>query len=238
MKPVAILWDYDGTLINSCHKNMVVNRELFTYFNPNIDPPKWPEALTSIDKYQQATCQISDWRDLYHKCFGLSQEQTLQAGEMWRDYQLKNQTPLELFGGIPEIVRNFSSIAQGICSLNDTQNIQTMLKGKNLDDCFQAIVGHDRVDLEKQKPHPEAFFLCLNEMQIEDKEGVIFYIGDNMVDVHFARNAEQSLRKHGKNFTVKAIAASYSGTDPSTWEMSPDYVAKAVADIAKFIPNL
>ena len=46
MSVSAILWDYDGTIVNSVKKNMAVTVEVLKYFDPQIEQ-YLPKELTS-----------------------------------------------------------------------------------------------------------------------------------------------------------------------------------------------
>ena len=230
----AILWDYDGTLMDSRHKNLSVNKEIFAKIKPDHKQEEWPLAFTSVDHYQKAVYLSKDWRDIYIHHLGFTEAEALKAGSMWKEYQLKNQTAIELFEGIPKIVQCFEKVPQGICSLNSADNIIAMLQQNKIEHCFKSVVGFDTISQDKPKPYPDSFLHCLNEMNV-DGEGIIFYIGDHQEDVRFARNAEIALKKLDKDVRVLSIAAAYGGGEPSEWEMQPDYTAHSVENIAEFI---
>ena len=237
MKPTAILWDYDGTLMDSVHKNFTVNKEIVRYLNPGIEPDNSPAALTSLDAYIEIVHKSSNWIEIYIEDFGLKPEQAIQAGKLWSEYHLTNKTPSNLFAGVSEIVKSFADIPQGICSLNCVNNINVMLQANNMDNYFSSVVGHNSIAIEKAKPHPDAFIHCLNEMGVTE-EGTIFYIGDHQDDTRFAKNAEQVLKKKNKDIRVLSIAAAYSGAKPNSWDIKPDYTVNSVAEIKKIISDL
>ncbi len=234
MKLSAILWDYDGTLMDSRHKNLSVNKEIFAKIKPDFKQEDWPVAFSSVDHYQNVVYQSKDWRDMYMDHLGFTEAEALKAGSMWKEYQLKNQTAVTLFEGIPKIVKDFESVPQGICSLNSADNIVSMLEQHNIAHCFKSVVGFDTISQDKPKPYPDAFLHCLNEMNV-DGEGTIFYIGDHQEDTRFARNAEIALREADKDVRVLSIAAVYGGGEPSEWELQPDYTAHSVENIVQFI---
>jgi HAD superfamily hydrolase (TIGR01549 family) len=234
MKLTAILWDYDGTLIDSRHKNLSVNKEIFAKIKPNLQQESWPIAFSSIEHYQNAVYQSKDWREIYTDHLGLTEAEALAAGGMWTEYHMKNQTEVTLFDGISSVVKSLKNIPQGICSLNSSENIIAILKRNKIDHCFKSVVGFDTISLDKPKPYPDSFLHCLNEMNVSG-EGTIFYIGDHQEDIHFARNAGVALQKKNKDVQVLSIAAAYSGVDPSSWNIQPDFIATSAIDISCFI---
>lgn len=234
MKLTAILWDYDGTLMDSRHKNLAVNKEIFAKIKPEVKQEEWPAAFSSIDHYQKAIYQSKDWLETYTEHLGFTEAEAYKAGGMWNEHQLKNDTAMTLFVGIPEIIKKFEAIPQGICSLNTSDNIIAMLQRHKVAHHFKSILGFDAASKDKPKPYPDSFLHCLNEMNV-DGEGTIFYIGDHQEDTRFARNAEIALKKKNKDVQVYSIAAAYGGADLSMWDIQPDFTAHSVDDVAQII---
>ena len=230
----AILWDYDGTLADGSYKNFMITREIISAVNSSIGTDKWPWALSSFENYKVANHQTTNWRDLYMEYFGLSERQTNEAGPLWSKFQLENKTPVEIIKGIPQLIKNLSSIPQGICSQNCPTNIKKVLEHNKSGHHFSSIVGYNSIPITKQKPDPESFILCLEQMQIT-VDGTILYIGDHQEDTRFARNAESVLQNNGKKPRILSIAACYSGADPDLWDIQPDYKAYSVDDIISII---
>ena len=231
MKPLAVVWDYDGTLMNSIYKNFIVTREIVSYMNPNKE---WPEGLASFENYVNVVSKTLDWRFFFVESFGLTEKQASKVSDYWCEYQMNNNTPTELFDGISEVVKKLGNVPHAICSLNSSVNIRHMLQKYDIEHYFTSIIGFDNVETDQHKPFPDAFLQCLKSINIEN-EGLVYYIGDHEEDMHFARNTEIALKQKGKNISVKSIAASYSGVDYSTWNIKPDYVAHSVREIASFI---
>ena len=102
----AILWDYDGTLMDSSKKSIEVSLEVLSHFIPDVYE-NIPKPLSSRENFQETYGRISDWVELYHVCYGLNDEQTRMAVEMWGEVQLRNKTEAELYSGIPEILEHF-----------------------------------------------------------------------------------------------------------------------------------
>ena len=67
----AILWDYDGTLMDSSKKSIEVSLEVLSRFIPDIYE-NIPEPLSSRENFQETYGRISDWVELYHVCYGLN----------------------------------------------------------------------------------------------------------------------------------------------------------------------
>ena len=95
----AILWDYDGTLMDSSKKSIEVSLEVLSHFIPDVYE-NIPEPLSTRENFQETYGRISDWVELYHVCYGLNDEQTRMAVEMWGEVQANsgNSEKLYFFG--------------------------------------------------------------------------------------------------------------------------------------------
>ncbi len=65
MKLAAVLWDYDGTLMDSCHKNLSVNQDIFSFLKPEIEKSEWPVSIQSIAEYRKAVSETLNWLHFY-----------------------------------------------------------------------------------------------------------------------------------------------------------------------------
>ncbi|ABX43693.1 HAD family hydrolase [Lachnoclostridium phytofermentans] len=243
MRLAAILWDYDGTLVDSTKKNIRVTKEVLKHFIPEIEQ-HMPIALTSIDEYQKANYKYKNWKELYEHAYGLSMEQIEEAGKLWSPYQLQDDLNAELFQGLLEIIPRLPVKAQGICSQNSSKNIENTLDSYGLASFFPVIIGVDEVGFNEQKPNPSGYLKCLSKLGVDYEDSVLIYIGDHAEDVIFAKNAEkcllEQLSEKNTNSTVKiiTIGVNYSGSDASTWVVKPDYVVTSPKEIESIITEI
>ncbi len=244
MELKAILWDYDGTLVDSTRKNIRVTKEVLKHFIPEFEK-HIPKALTSVEEYQKANYKYKNWKELYEQAYGLTIEQIEQAGKLWSPYQLQDDSIPELFEGLLDIIPHLPVKAQGICSQNGAKSIESTLASYGLTSFFQAIIGVDEVGFGEQKPNPAGFLKCLAKLGIKDYEdSILIYIGDHAEDVVFAKNAEKCLLEklniENKNSTVTVITigVNYSGTEVLAWGMKPDYVVTVPKDIERIISEI
>jgi len=94
----AVIWDYDGTLADTRAKNWGVTRHIvrrFTGTNPDEI-----EGLSSLEAYTRALHRTHSWRRLYVDEFGLSEQDTNEAGRLWTEYQLMDPTVTPVYDGI------------------------------------------------------------------------------------------------------------------------------------------
>jgi phosphoglycolate phosphatase-like HAD superfamily hydrolase len=77
----AVVWDFDGTLVDSRRRNYnVVRRIMAEVAQRPLD--SFP-ALRDWHVYDQVNRSYANWRDLYAREFGFSEEETDRVGRMW-----------------------------------------------------------------------------------------------------------------------------------------------------------
>ena len=163
MKVDAILWDYDGTLVNSVPKNIDITKQILSVVAPRLTGLKLPKYLKTEEKYHIANHRSKNWQDLYINFYGMTESEMLKAGDLWTEHQLKNLTPVELFFGIKETIHQIS-LPQGICSQNSSENINQVLENYKLSHKFNSIIGYDDIPGNMQKPSPFSGIKCLNQI--------------------------------------------------------------------------
>ena len=233
-KILAIIWDYDGTLVDSRQKNLNVTRKIISKILKG-DPTDIP-ALGSLSNYHQAHIKATNWREFYKESFGLTEEQTDDAGRMWTGYKLEDQTSIPLIDGVGEAIISLRSFPQGIVSQNSRSIIAKYLEGNNLLSYFHEIIGYEQVDLKRQKPYPDGLLMCIERLT-NSGSGYILYIGDHETDIQCALNANNILIETNRDIKIISIGAFYGfDVDTSSWSVLPDYQVQNAADI-KSIAN-
>ncbi len=228
----AILWDYDGTLVNSAPKNISVTKDILSEVAPHLCGINLPEHLKSESRYHDANHAAENWRDLYTGFFGLTHEEADLAGSLWSKHQRRNTTPVALFDGIIDVIRMFAHIPHGICSQNSAANILALLDTVLITSYFKLVVGYEEVPFNRQKPASDAGLICLDRIFGEVRNKTLLVIGDHEVDVMFARNISSDI--DGSN-TVISIAVLYSGAEPEEWGHQPDIVISRPEELADFL---
>lgn len=235
-KILAIIWDYDGTLVDSRRKNLNVTRKIVSKILKG-DPSEIP-ALSSLSNYHHAHIKATNWREFYEESFGLTEEQTDEAGRMWTEFQIKDNTPIPLMDGVEDVIFSLNKYPQGIVSQNSRSNIIRYLKEKNLLSYFKDIVGYEEVSMERQKPIPDGLLLCIERLT-DFKPGYVFYIGDHETDVRCAFNANNILKKNNAGLKIISLGAFYGfDVDRSEWSVLPDHKIQSAGDIIDVIDNL
>ncbi len=100
MKLDAVLWDYDGTLVNSVPKNIDITKTILSIVAPHLTGESLPKYLMDEDAYHEANHGAKNWQELYTDYYGLTHDEMILAGSMWAEHQETNTTEVILFDGI------------------------------------------------------------------------------------------------------------------------------------------
>lgn len=232
----AIIWDYDGTLVDTRRKNLEVTREIMQeVVGEALDTYK---VLQSLDYYQSANENSKNWRELYKTYFQLSDAQINKAGAMWKEYQVKNETEVSLFKNIRHVLNELNEYPHGIVSQNAYDNIVSSLTTQKIQSLFSKVIGYEEVSYDQQKPDPTGLLACIKHLT-DFNEGLVVYIGDHETDIQCAYLANNRLKEAGKNLQVISIAALYGlSTDTESWRYKPDFEACDTSDICLTIREL
>jgi len=217
----AVIWDYDGTLVDTRAKNWGITRELVRQFTGT--DPDTIDGLSSLEGYTRALHRNHNWRQLYVGEFGMSEEMTSEAGRMWTEYQLADDTAAPVYDGIKAALDQLTSVPHGIVSMNSRTNIERSLARDGLLNRFQLVIGYEEVSAERQKPAPDGLIMCLEHIT-GFAPGHVVYVGDHQVDIECVRNANEVLAADGHDIRVFAVGAAYGiGAEFGAWPEDPDY---------------
>jgi len=229
----AIIWDYDGTLVDTRQKNLNVSRKIID----KISEAGWNNfaVLQFLENYHMAHTKATNWREFYKQSFGFNDNQIDEAGKMWTGYQLEDQTKIPLIDGVEDVIKSLQSYPQGIVSQNSREIIYKYLKEKNLISYFNTVIGYEEVELSRQKPFPDGLLMCVDKLT-DSKPGVVIYIGDHETDARCAENANNILIDSKKDIKIVSVGAFYGfNVNTSEWKLQPDYKAMKAEDIINII---
>ena len=232
----AIIWDYDGTLVDTLHKNLMVTRNIINSII--ADDAEEFAVLRSLENYYHANRRNTNWRELYRQEFNLTEKEIDEVGRLWTTYQLNDDTEVNCYEGIETVISELAEFPHGIVSQNSRSSIAKNLAKMNMLSYFKYIVGYEEVDIKKQKPEPDGLIWCMKKLSAL-KSGYVCYIGDHETDVQCVRAANRVLQDKNVKVKIFSIAASYdSGSETSTWSVRPDFEARKVEDIVEIVDHI
>ena len=234
-RDTAVIWDFDGTLVDSHRKNLQVNRAIIHRLTGRRAASF--TALSSIRAYEQAVARARNWREFYAREFDLRDSDVERAGELWPELQRSDQTPHPPFAGVPEALDELSDLPHGILSQNDSLVINASLEASGLSGHFTVVLGHSELGPRHQKPAAGGLLRCMDALQLEEAAQV-FFIGDHVTDTMCASNARTALIEAGSSLEVVSVGAFFGGVvGEEAWEVPPDRIARAPSEIVDIVRN-
>ncbi|MBI3981759.1 MAG: HAD family hydrolase [Gemmatimonadetes bacterium] len=232
----AVVWDFDGTLVDSRRRNYnVVRRIMAEVAQRPLD--SFP-ALRDWSVYDQVNRSYANWRDLYAREFGFSEEETDRVGRMWTRYQMEDDTVAPVFDGVATVLAALAFVPHGIVSMNGRHQIARSLREANLQDRFRHIVGWEDVDIRRQKPAPDGLLDCLRALTA-CAPGMMLYLGDHQTDIRCAHNARAALAETDTPVEIVTVAVSFTGSmEFDNWPHRPDYAARHPHDVIEVARRL
>jgi HAD superfamily hydrolase (TIGR01509 family) len=168
----AVLFDWDGTLVNSAEASFLCYRDVFGGFG------------IAFDRDTYAATYSPNWVRTY-SAVGLPEDVWAEADRRWVQSYCREAIPL--FEGVRREVERLAAagLVQGLVTSGDRSRVERELLAHGLASFFSTLVcGSDQV---AKKPDPEALLLALQRLRVPPGRAV--YIGDSPEDVEMARSA-------------------------------------------------
>jgi len=167
----GVLFDWDGTLINSYHADTSSYLAMFKEMGI-----AW--GLEELEKHYSP-----NWYQVY-RAAGLPRKRWEDADRAWRAHYAKHKPKL-IAGARRVLARVGSAHPLGLVTSGDRDRVIRQLREFRLTTLFAARVCSG--DTRRKKPHPEPLRLALRQMQLAPAACV--YVGDAPQDVEMAQRA-------------------------------------------------
>jgi HAD superfamily hydrolase (TIGR01549 family) len=175
----AVIFDIDGTLVDSVDLHAQAWKEAFKHFGKDIP-------------YQQVRHQIGKGGDQLMPVF-FTREELEEFGEEMEEYrgQLYKRDYIKRVRAFPKVRELFERIKQdgkriALASSAKGDELSAYKRIANIEDLVEKETSAD--DAEKSKPHPDIFEAALDELEgIEPSRAVV--IGDTPYDAEAAGRA-------------------------------------------------
>ena len=171
-RPLAgVLFDWDGTLIDSYHADSQAYLAMFRELGLG-----W--GMEELAKHYSP-----DWYAVY-RAAGIPRERWDEADRVWRGYYAKH--PSKLVTGARQVLRRLARRhTLGLVTSGDRERVTRQLRAFALTRMYRARVCGG--DTREKKPHPAPLRLALREMKLDAEECV--YVGDTPEDLEMAQAA-------------------------------------------------
>jgi beta-phosphoglucomutase-like phosphatase (HAD superfamily) len=101
----AVLWDFDGTIVDTISKHFLINKEMFSIVKGE---EKLPKALLCLEEYRKAEIAALNWRDLYKNHLEFNEKQINYAGSLWGELVSKSEISINTFEGVFEVIEKIN----------------------------------------------------------------------------------------------------------------------------------
>lgn len=168
----AVLFDWDGTLVDSAEASYRCYVRLFDSFGIGFDRSCFERTYSP------------NWQRTY-QAVGLPRELWPEADRRWLEHYGQERT--RLVPGAREALARLdqAGIAQGVVTSGDRSRVSRELAELGVAACFRTVVYG--ADTERRKPDPEPLLLALGRMAVAPDNAA--YVGDSPEDVEMARAA-------------------------------------------------
>ncbi len=167
----GVLFDWDGTLINSYHADTSAYLAMFKEMDIS-----W--GIEELEKNYSP-----NWYEVY-RAAGLPRKRWEDADRAWRAHYAKHRPKL-IAGARRVLARLGDAHPLGLVTSGDRDRVTRQLRKFRLTRLFAARVCSG--DTLRKKPHPEPLRLALRQMQLDPSACV--YVGDAPQDVEMAKRA-------------------------------------------------
>jgi len=175
MKKKLIIFDMDGTLINS--GDVIANT--INFVRENIGLPLMEKDVL-LSQLNNPDINAADY---FYGTSEFTDEQTKLFGEY---YDKNCITDIALYDGIEDMLKQISKYFTLAIATNASVEFATkMVEHLNIDHYFNMIVGSNSV--KNPKPHPDMLIKIMDELQFLSDDSIL--IGDSLKDKNAALKA-------------------------------------------------
>jgi phosphoglycolate phosphatase len=175
MKPAplrAVLFDWDGTLLDSAESSYRSYRDLFAFLGIDFDRGRFQQTYSP------------DWYRTY-RAVGLPESRWAEADALWLERYAREES--RLLPGAREalVALRERRVSQGLVTSGNRPRVSRELAALGLEDFFAAVVCADEAGA--RKPDPAPLLLALARLNVHHREAA--YVGDSPEDIEMARAA-------------------------------------------------
>ncbi len=196
----AVIFDWDGTLLDSYHADSQAYLSMFRELGI-------PWGMRELDQHYSP-----DWYNVY-RAAGVPETRWMEADKLWRGFYAGHRP--KLMAGAKEVVQRIARQHRlGLVTSGDRERVEVQLREFAMLGTFRARVCGG--ETERNKPDAGPLLAALQKMKVKAEECV--YVGDTPEDLEMSRGAgvraiavlgpfptEKKLRAAKPEFLLKKI---------------------------------
>ena len=205
----TILFDWDGTLMDSSRMGLVAFTKMFADLGMYFTPEVYEEVYSP------------NWYRMY-EAVGLPREKWPKADELWILHY--GEEPASLVQGARQAIEELSRrrYGLGVVSSRSESRVRREISELGLTGVFRVVICNE--DTVNKKPHPEGLRRAMDTLRVDS--GVCAYVGDSPEDMEMGRAARM--------FTV-AVRSAYPGSSRLR-TAQPDIHLESISEILDHFP--
>lgn len=167
----AVLFDFDGTLLDSFAAHYRAYEKMFAQYGIVIDRESFVKGY------------VPDWQSTY-RAFGLAEEHWTEANALWRRENALEEAPLR-DACMSALAALQPQWRLGLVSSGSHGRVWEDLRRTGLDAHMEVVMTGN--DVAERKPSPEGILKALETLGVPASRAV--YVGDTPIDQQTARAA-------------------------------------------------
>ena len=202
----TILFDWDGTLVDSAQLGLVAYEKSFA----DLGVPFDHEAYRAV--------YSPNWLTVYEG-LGLPKEHWQRADELWTQHY--DEQSAKLIKGAGETVAEIrqKGYRLGVVSSGNDCRVNREIVELGLGGFFEVVICHEQI--RNRKPHPEGIEVALQQLRVGSMQTA--YVGDSPEDIQMGKSA---------NVLTVGVLSAY----PTSWKLQsagPDLYLESFADLTR-----
>jgi len=166
----AVLFDWDGTLLDSFPASYRASLTVLRHYGINVDRERFLETYSP------------NWYDSYEQ-LGVSRDEWDNADQMWREnYRTQTSSLFPFTSALLERL-DADGYRMGIVTSGDRERIFRELESFGLERFFAVVVCFE--DTVEKKPHPAPLAHALEKLDLAAETTI--YVGDRPEDIAMGR---------------------------------------------------
>jgi HAD superfamily hydrolase (TIGR01549 family) len=168
----AVLFDWDGTLLNSAESSYRCYVDLFAALGIHFDRQRFEQTYSP------------DWYRTY-LAVGLPKSRWAEADALWLDHYAREESHLVPGARETLLALREREVRQGLVTSGNRRRVDRELASLGVGGFFGAVVCDDEAG--SRKPHPAPLLLALERLGVPASEAA--YVGDSPEDIQMAQAA-------------------------------------------------
>lgn len=203
----VLLFDWDGTLVDSAQLGLVAYEKSFA------------ELGVPFDHEVYRAVYSPNWLTVYEG-LGLPKEHWQRADELWTHHY--DQQSAELIEGANETISELRQKGywMGVVSSGNDCRVNREITELGLAGFFEVVICHEQI--RNRKPHPEGIEIALQQLGVTPSQ--TGYVGDSPEDIEMGKRA---------NVLTVGVRSSY----PTSWKLQaakPDIYLESLTGLTNY----